>query len=129
MKPEPGSVPPRIWVKPASGLWAASPINPDQWTSDVDVARFNIYISLAEHEAALQKANAEVEGLTIERDGAIQRGLMILQSKNKINAQLRERVAKLEEALRKIENGPGNSMSGWKLTWAHETARDAIKEK
>lgn len=66
MKPEPGSVPPRIWVKPTSGLWAASPINPDQWTSDVDVARFNIYISLAEHEAALQKANAEVERLEKE---------------------------------------------------------------
>jgi hypothetical protein len=39
---------------------------------------------------------------------------------------LREKLAVAVEALKKLMNGPGNRMVGWRLTWAHTFSKEAL---
>lgn len=47
---------------------------------------------------------------------------LALKERDELKAQLRE-------ALEKLRDGPGNSMVGWKLTWAHKFAQKALEKE
>lgn len=41
---------------------------------------------------------------------------------------LRKERDRYREALEKLRDGPGNKMAGWKHTWAHEVANEALTQ-
>lgn len=40
----------------------------------------------------------------------------------------KQQLEKMKAALRKLRDGPGNNMTGWKLTWASTFAEKALEE-
>lgn len=43
--------------------------------------------------------------------------------------KLIDRLKRYEEALKKLRDGPGVSLAGWRRTWANKIARKALEEE